>query len=100
MLCGWLRALEHQAHIDVRTLHKHVLHCTFSKLSGPCGPMVKALVFTRNMRGADVLLASVVTTRLSRLESWQGRQTKKPRRSIPNVRFVIPARFHESQTGT
>ena len=53
--------------------------------------MVKALVFTRNMRGADVLLASVVTTRLSRLESWQGRQIKKSRMLLLNVCFVFPS---------
>ena len=53
--------------------------------------MVKGLVFTRNMRGADVLLASVVTTRLSRLESGQGRQIKKSRMLLLNVCFVFPS---------
>ena len=77
-----------------------LMRCIVYKLMGPCGPMVKALVFTRSMRGAFLLLASVVTTRLSRLESWQGRQSKKRRGSIPNVRFVFPVHFLESQIGT
>ena len=68
-----------------------LMRCIVYKLMGPCGPMVKALVFTRNMCEAFLLLASVVTTRLSRLESWQGRLVKKPRRLLPGVCFVFPA---------
>ena len=74
-----------------------LMHLIDYKFAGPCGPMVKALVFTRNMRGAFVLLASVVSTRLSRLESWQGRLNQKSRRLLLGVCFVFPARFPKLQ---
>ena len=54
----------------------------------PCGRMVKALVFTRNMRGT-IFRASVVTTRLSRLDSWQGRPNKNTWKRKASLHITI-----------
>ena len=91
MLRGTLRALVHYVQIDRYATQKFLYIAVSESSQDPVAQWLRRWSLLATCAKQFLLLASVVTTRLSRLESWQGRQIKKSRMLLLNVCFVFPS---------